>query len=288
VTRSGLTILVLVAPMFFTLAARLENADLDDLAITSLGAAVGVVVVAIWNCATLGSALAPMLQRYELLVSDRVLRCTGDGPVAEVLRAEVRELVETIGGLWISCPTPRRSLFVTRDVDGYGDVREIVSSWAPMESAHSLGALWHSRRERVHQGPRDAIRGTALASDATLASELETVRAASAHGYEGVRANGATWRRAVSLFLWVASVIAFLNFWPMLQPPEGHVLTDRMCRKWPSCKNWGACKARNGRCIAETDDDCRQSEACRKLGRCSSIGGFCYGEKPQNGCSLPP
>ncbi len=89
----------------------------------------------------------------------------GIGPVAEVLRAEVSEIVDMRDGLCISCAIPRRSLFVTSGVDGYADVREAVSAWAPIRSLRGWRAFRYARRAAAHQGPRDAILGTALATD---------------------------------------------------------------------------------------------------------------------------
>lgn len=88
-----------------------------------------------WRLLTIGNAVAPVVSRYELLVSDRVLRRSSHGlPVAEVLRAEVTEIVETAAGLWVICTEPRRSLFVARALDGYADVREALAAWSPIKT----------------------------------------------------------------------------------------------------------------------------------------------------------
>jgi hypothetical protein len=258
--------------------AGVNGANLSGIVALCMVPAIIVVLVVVWRLATLGNALTPHLQRYELIVSDGVLRRSGIGPVAEVLRAEVGAIVETGKGLWISCTTPRRALFVSSAVDGYADVRQAVAAWAPIQSLRGWRAFRYASREASHQGPRDAILGTALATDASLGSELETVRAASANGHGDVLVNVPGLRTGRAIALWAALIVMFLAIWQVLQPGERRpvVMTDQSCRERPSCKNWGLCKARDSRCVAETDDDCLQSEACSKLGRCRKVADTCW------------
>jgi hypothetical protein len=240
------------------------------------GVAMGIIaLVVVGRLLTLERALAPALQHYELLVSDRVVRrSNATDPVAEVLRPEVTGIVETPGGLWLSCAKPHRSLLVARALDGYADVREAVSAWGPIRSFGGWQAYRYARAQRGHQGPRDALLGTALAADASLVAELESVRAASApvHGPAPV---GLTPKRpGRTIALWAALVIAFLAIWQVLQPVERRPITsDRDCQR--ACSVAGLCRAQGGRCVATSDDDCRRSEACNRAGRCQAVNGSC-------------
>jgi hypothetical protein len=156
----------------------------------SFGAATVVFVVMTAGAATPGLLFArrtdsPQLLTYELLVGTRVVRRTvaGSQP-AEVLRPEVNAIVETSDGLWLSCDVPRRALFVSRAVDGYDDVRAELSKWREIQPL-GPGAAW--RHATIHgpaQASRDAIQGTALASDPSLGAELELVRGASSTSWE--------------------------------------------------------------------------------------------------------
>ena len=237
--------------------------------------------------ATIGSAVAPALARYELLVSERVLRrSAGVGPVAEVLRAEVSEIVETNLGLWISCAQPRRSLFVVSALDGYADVRQALSAWAPIATLRGWKAGQYARRETRYQGPRDAVLGTALATDPTLAAELEAVRGASFDGHASPGAPVVASRAGRALAVWVLLIVGFLAVWQVLQPGERRqVMTDPACQAQKACAAFGSCKADGYRCVAGSDDDCARSEACTKLGRCKEVGGACYGEGERGGAS---
>jgi hypothetical protein len=117
---------------------------------------------------------------YELLVGERAIRCTVAGvPPSEVLRPEVSGAFETSDGLWVTCATPRRSLVVSRAVEGYEEVRAVVARWQPIEAVRGWAAWRRTRAELVHQGPRDVVGGTVLAADPSLALELEALRHAS-------------------------------------------------------------------------------------------------------------
>ena len=226
----------------------------------------------------MGRVVAPTLSGYELLISDRVLRRSSVGSLtaAEVLRPEVTEVVETPAGLWVTCTNPRRSAFVVRALDGYADVREALSAWSPIKPLRGWGAFLRARRETGYQGPRDAVLGTALATDATLVTELEAVRSASTEGY-GMQEPAAAGRRPFRMLaLWVALVVMFLAIWQVLQPSERAARTDQDCQSASPCRAAGLCKARGTRCVAATDDDCRQSEVCTSFRRCRAAGGQCY------------
>ncbi len=52
------------------------------------------------------------------------------------------------------------------------------------------------------------------------------------------------------------------------------------CRDAPSCTYHGRCRyveegAREGECVAESDDDCRASAGCRDWGRCTAENEIC-------------
>jgi hypothetical protein len=128
---------------------------------------------------------SPQLLTYELLVGTRVVRRTvaGSQP-AEVLRPEVTTIFETAEGLWISCDVPQRSLFVSRAVDGYDDVRAELGKWHAIEPLGALAAWRFASAHGVAQASRDAIHGTALGSDPSLGAELELVRGASSTAWE--------------------------------------------------------------------------------------------------------
>jgi hypothetical protein len=288
-TRHFLRQCVLVAAIALPMlggAAFVNASNVQGFAYVTGVAAVILLAAAARKLLTIGNAIAPVLARYELLVSERVLRrSTGFGPVAEVLRAEVSEIVETNVGLWVSCAQPRRSLFVVHALDGYADVRQALSAWAPIQPLRGWKARQYARRETRYQGPRDAVIGTALASDTSLAAELEAVRAASFDGHALPGAPVVASRPGRALALWVLLIVAFLALWQVLQPAERRqvMTTDQTCRAQKACLAFGACKAEGYRCVAGSDDDCQQSEACTKVGRCKEVGGACYGEGDRGG-----
>jgi len=264
-------------------AATVNPCGLAGFKIVTAFVTLVVFMILGWRLLTMGRVVAPTLSRYELLISDRVLRRSSVGSLAaaEVLRPEVNEIVETPAGLWVTCTTPRRSAFVVRALDGYADVREALSAWTPIKPLRGWAAFVRTGRETGYEGPRDAVLGTALATDATLVTELEAVRAASTEGYGvegyGVQAPAAAIRRPFrTLVLWVGLVVMFLAIWQVLQPSERAARTDQDCQSTSSCRAAGVCKARGTRCVAATDDDCRQAEVCTSFGRCRAAGGQCY------------
>ncbi len=263
--------------LLLALAARVNSANLEGFEIAGGLALTGTVLVLGWKLATMGAAVTPLLVRYEVLLSERVLRrSTATGPVAEVLRPEVSEILETPAGLWVVCEKPRRSLFVPRALDGYVDVREALSAWAPVQSLRGFASYRRARRERAHQGPRDAVIGTSLASDATLIAELHGARVASIDARTTPAAPSPTPARK-ALAVWILLVLGFLAVWQVLQPREHrHPMSDQDCQALRPCRAAGLCKSDGFRCIAVTDDDCRQSEFCTKLGRCQAVDGACY------------
>jgi hypothetical protein len=50
--------------------------------------------------------------------------------------------------------------------------------------------------------------------------------------------------------------------------------TDKDCEQ--SCARYGACTARNGRCVATSSVDCRRSTACTEQGWCVERDGRCF------------
>jgi hypothetical protein len=162
------------------------------------------------------------LVTYEVLLGPRVLRRTIAATLpAEILRPEVSAIFETGEGLWVSCLNPRRALFLTRALDGYDDVRSELATWRSIEPLHGLPALRRTAGLRTHQAPRDAVAGTSLASDPSLAADLEAVRAASSAAwrhYPAPQGAGRVARRV--LILWVVLIVMFLAIWQLLQPGE--------------------------------------------------------------------
>jgi hypothetical protein len=160
------------------------------------------------------------LATYEVLASDRVVRRILKGTVpAEVLRPEVTRIVETRFGLWVLCDSPRRSLALVRAIAGYGDLREQLAGWRPIEGLRGWPATRMEYAERGRQGPRDVMVGTALAGDPSLVEELGTVRAVSADrgaGYGAPTLVRNRWLRI--LMLWALLVVLFFALWQLLQP----------------------------------------------------------------------
>jgi hypothetical protein len=232
----------------------------------------------------------------ELLLSDRVLYRNVRGVVAELLRPEVTEIVQTRGGIWVTSSTPRRSLFVSRAFDGFSDVKEALRAWKPPRELRGFAAFRYAWGAVRREGPRDAVLGTALATDASLVAELESVRAASvtarAHPVPVGRRGS---RGARVLALWVLLVIFFLAIWQVLQPSERTPCgpqckstgmcslvgsscvanSDENCQRSTICETSGLCKAAAGRCVAGSDADCRRSAGCEYLGNCSAGAGTC-------------
>jgi hypothetical protein len=165
------------------------------------------------------SITAKALRAYELLMGPRVLRRVGSqlGP-AEILRPEVTQIVETSDGLWLSSQVPVRSLFVARAIDGYADVRAELAAWHPIESARGWAAWRMASRAAERQGHRDAVLGTALASDSSLRDELEIARAASSVAY--LEEYVAPKRRLVRWsVLWGILILMFGAIWVFLSHP---------------------------------------------------------------------
>jgi hypothetical protein len=154
---------------------------------------------------------------YELLVGERAIRRTLAGvPPAEVLRSEISGAFETSDGLWLTCTTPRRSLFVWRAVEGYDEVRAVIAAWQPIEAVRGWTAWRRSRVELLHQEPRDVVGGTLLARDPSLALELEALRHASEWSwaaYPQVSFRQRRRRVRVALLAWAGLVLLLLMMW---------------------------------------------------------------------------
>jgi hypothetical protein len=236
---------------------------------------------------------------YELLVSDRVLHRTVQGRAAEVLRPEVSEILETPLGLWVVCAKPARSLFIIRAIDGFADVCEALRGWGTVRELRGVAAIRRAFREKSRHGPRDAVIGTALETDASLVAELEAVRAASLERRLHPAALVKPGLGGRVLLLWCLLVGAFLAIWQLLQPSTRSVVPedcrdqcrytgqckavagkciagdDADCVRSRTCAQSGLCKAVAGRCAPGGDADCWQSEGCAKTGRCTARGGYC-------------
>jgi hypothetical protein len=240
----------------------------------------------------------------ELLLSARVLYRNTQGRVAEILRPEVTDIVRTPLGIWVTSTTPRRSLFVSRAFDGFADVEESLRAWRPLRELRGWAAVRHASRAARSEGPRDAVLGTALATDASLPAELDAVRAASlvarAHPVPVVPRARKGW---TVLALWGLLIVMFLAIWQVLQPAERHHATteapscDSQCTYAGECKmvdskcvadstehclrsevcaNEGLCSYGVGRCVAATDADCKLSHGCLQSGTCKAGGGTCF------------
>jgi hypothetical protein len=160
------------------------------------------------------------LATYELFVGPRVLRRTeASKPPAEVLRPEVSAIVETRDGLHVSCDAPPRSLFLSRALDGYEDVRAELGAWRAIEPLRGWAA-WRRASDESHEGPRDAISGTSLASDPSLAHELELVRSASSMDWRIAPEERPPRSARRMLVAWVVLLVLFVAVWQLLQPAE--------------------------------------------------------------------
>ena len=183
-------------------------------------------------------ASGPELVTYELLIGPRVLRRTlPNTQPAEVLRPEVTSIVETNEGLFVCCARPSRALFVTRALDGYDDVRAELATWTAIEPLRGWAAWRRGWRETQRQGARHAVAGTALADDASLREELETVRNIGDAGWRKYSAVPAhPWGpRGVRrmLALWVLLILMFLVIWQVLAPEmNSTVFRARCTSRW--------------------------------------------------------
>ena len=160
------------------------------------------------------------LSTFELLVGRRVLRRMAARTLpAEMLKPEVTRIVETKHGLWLLSEKPRRALHVPATLDGFAEVRALVTEWAPTERMSGWSAWRFAVRSNTEQGARDAMAGTALATDPTLAEELELARGASsiayAHFPPPVAPRRTGWKMVA---LWVCLIVMFLAIWQLLSP----------------------------------------------------------------------
>ena len=157
---------------------------------------------------------------FEIVMSPRVLRrAMPTFGVAEMLRPEVTRIVETPRALVLMSTTPRRTLSIVRAIDGYDALRAHVATWGNIETMRGWAAFAFSWGQLRHMRPREAIHGTALASDPTLLDELTTVRALSADAGAGFGPVFNLRRRLLwMLVLWVLLVGMFLAIWQLLQP----------------------------------------------------------------------
>ncbi len=199
---------------YVALVAWSAGMTLDTLVVSVPVWGATLVAMVFFTRARLRRAIPPALAGYELLVSPRAMRRTARGvPPAEILAPEVTSLVEVPEGLSIAAGEQR--LFVSRAVDGYAQVRDHVRAWRDVETAAGFAAwrrkLRHTRRERVC----DPAHNPSLARDASMAGELDAVRAlAMPPDPASVRAN--RWRRVV--VWWLVLVVAFLVIWQLLTP----------------------------------------------------------------------
>jgi hypothetical protein len=159
------------------------------------------------------------LRTYELLVGPRTFRRTVAGvPPAELLRPEVTGAFETPIGLWLTCTASPRSLFIVRPVEGYDDLRAMVATWlpGPIESLRGWTGWRRARAEMVRQGERDVVGGTILASDPSLAHELDELRRASDTSWMKYARLAPVQRRRllrVMIVLWVGAFLLLAGMW---------------------------------------------------------------------------
>jgi hypothetical protein len=168
-----------------------------------------------------GRPNSPALVSYELLVSARVLRRTVAAALpVEVLRPEVTSIVETSDGLYVCCEKVRRSIVIGRTLSGYEDVRNALREWGSIESLRGWKAWRRATLESRRQGTRDAVAGSALDTDRSLASELETIRSVSSATWRSFPAAPSSFGSKPSrvLILWVLLIVMFLAIWQFLQP----------------------------------------------------------------------
>ncbi len=57
--------------------------------------------------------------------------------------------------------------------------------------------------------------------------------------------------------------------------------SDEECKKADICKHNGACTAKDGKCTVGGDADCKQSTACAKQGFCKAKGNNCIKDKTE-------
>ncbi|MGH7437487.1 MAG: hypothetical protein ACRENE_17560 [Polyangiaceae bacterium] len=187
---------------------------------------VGFFLLRVWVGVARRSSVE--LVSYELLVGPRVLRrMLAETQPAEVLRPEVTSIVELEDGLFVCCDSVKRSLYVTRALAGYEDVKAALEEWKPIEPAVGgwLAKRRRARREGGLQGTRDAVAGTVLAADASLVVDLEQIRNASSAAWRTFPAttipgSGGLGRWKYVL-LWVLLIVMFLAIWQVLQPGPG-------------------------------------------------------------------
>jgi hypothetical protein len=161
----------------------------------------------------------PEVLTYDLLVGARVLRRTAASATpAEVLRPEVTSIVETRDGLLVCCEGVRRALFITRTLDGYDDVRAELATWQVIESLRGWAAWRRGGREARRQGMRGAVIGTCLASDLSLAAELETVRRLSDSSWRTYGALRKRGRALMAIGFGILLVVLVLTIWQVVQP----------------------------------------------------------------------
>jgi hypothetical protein len=170
---------------------------------------------------SLDRSVATAIANYELVLSARVLRRASQTSAgAEVLRPEVTRIVETPRGLWVLSERPRRTVFVTRAIDGYADVRETLMTWGAIDSLTGLAAWRFQRRNAGYEALRDGRAGTVLATDATLVEELTRVREASRDRAVGFATPAKATNPKKTLLLWVVLVVMFLAIWQFLSPAK--------------------------------------------------------------------
>lgn len=160
------------------------------------------------------------LATYELLVGPRVMRRTlaGFAP-SEVLRPEVSRAFETRWGIWLVCDAPAHAFFVACAVAGYDELRATLGTWTTIETLRGWTAWRRASAVQARQGTRDTVPGTALASDVTLANELEEVRRASSTAWMAhPQLPKAAPRLRRLLILWALLIVFFLAIWQFLAP----------------------------------------------------------------------
>jgi hypothetical protein len=217
--RLGATLAVVFGGMFVLEGGPANGSTLVTMIPILLIAVASIVLVGVLR---LRGMMSSELLTYEVLLGARVLRRSIARTLpAEILRPEVTAMFETGDGLWVCCDAPRRALFVVSAVDGYDDIRRELATWRPIEPLSGWAAYRRATGWTSHQAPRDAIAGTALASDPSLATELEHVRSASSAAWRNYPAGPPLRRFAYgAIALWVLLIVMFLAIWQVLTPSE--------------------------------------------------------------------
>ena len=208
----------LLAVLVLLVASAMRHVVLEPWVVIWLGI---VVVSVLFGALRIRRLTASTFATYELLVGPRAIRRTiAFLPPCEVLRPEVTAAFETRWGLWLTCETPPAALFVTRAVAEYDELRAALGAeWHGVERVRGWTAWRRAAKASGRQRTRDAVAGTALTADASLAQELQELRHASSTEWTAYPQRATGRRRLVLLLaVWVLLVVMLLAIWQLLSP----------------------------------------------------------------------